>query len=156
MHYRPLNRLIAAIRVVRWFLVLTAVVLLLTGGFLGDASAQSSGEISKAGTVKIKLLRVSPKKLNFGKLPPNQASAAKTVTIHNPNSGAVEVSSIESSNTEFVPSSDCVGSLAADSDCEISVVFTPSSDGKQSAKLAIVDTANKKDINVGLRGSGRE
>lgn len=155
MYYMPFNRSIAAIRVVQWFLVLTGVLLLLTCGFLGDASAQSSGEIPKAGTIKIKLLKVSPKKLNFGKLPPNQASVAKTVTIHNPNPGAVQVSSIESSSTEFVPSSDCLGSIAADSDCEISVVFTPSSDGKKSAKLSIVDSANKKDLNVSLTGAGK-
>ena len=68
----------------------------------------------------------------------------KTATIHNPNSMAIDISSIASSNPEFVPSANCVGSLAARDNCVVSIVFTPSSDGKKSAKLMIVNGARAK------------
>src|ERR1700691_6186341 len=70
---------------------------------------------------KVKALTASPKKLSFGDLPPLEASSAQTVTIHNPNSTAIEINSITSSNSEFVPSVSCVGGLAADSNCDITV-----------------------------------
>ncbi|HXN14130.1 MAG TPA: hypothetical protein VN865_13540, partial [Candidatus Acidoferrales bacterium] len=60
------------------------------------------------------------------------AGEPKSATVHNPNSTAVDISSIESSDPEFVPSLNCVGSLPAGGECVVSIVFTPSSDGKKS------------------------
>ncbi|MGA6972206.1 MAG: hypothetical protein WBY93_11295 [Candidatus Binatus sp.] len=83
------------------------------------AYAQTAGDsgFPDKSKPKIKALTASPKKLGFGDLPPLEASSPKTVTIHNPNSTAIEINSITSSNSEFVPSVGCVGSLAADGDC---------------------------------------
>jgi hypothetical protein len=155
MHYKPLTWLTVAIRAARLFLLFTFALLLIIGGLADGASAQSAGETASAKTPKIKNLTVSPKKLSFGKLPPNQASAAKAVTIRNPNSSAVDVTSIDSSDTEFVTSSSCVGSLAADGNCEISVVFTPSSDGRKSGKLKIADSVSTRELSVNMTGAGK-
>ena len=103
---------------------------------------------------KIKDLKVSPKKITFGTLKPLEASSPKTVTIHNPNSIAIDVTSISSSNPEFVPTTGCVASLPAGGECEMSVVFTPSSDGKKSAKLTIVHEDGKT-LSVKMEGDGK-
>jgi hypothetical protein len=122
------------------------------------ASAQSAGESAtpsaKTKKPKTKALTASPKSLSFGDLPPLKASAPKTVTIHNPNSIAIDVTSVASANPEFVPSGNCVASLAADGDCDVSVVFAPSSDGKKSAKLTIVNNASNKPLSVSMKGEG--
>ncbi len=110
---------------------------------------------TKTPTPKEKSITVSPKKLGFGDLPPLKASAPSNVTIHNPNSTSVEINSVSSSNPEFVPSTMCIGSLAADGNCEVSVVFTPSSDGKKSAKLTIASSASKKSLSVKMKGEGK-
>ncbi|MGC2441754.1 MAG: hypothetical protein WA409_00120, partial [Candidatus Binatus sp.] len=82
-------------------------------------------------------------------------SVPKTESIHNPNSMPINISSIESSNPEFVPSASCIGSLAAGNDCVVSIVFTPSSDGKKSAKLTIVNSASGKPLSVSMKGAGK-
>ncbi len=110
-------------------------------------------DLSKS--AKIKPLKVSPKKIQFGTLLPFQASGSRDVTIHNPNSSAINVSSVSTTNGEFVPSDNCTGSIPADSDCSVAVVFTPSSDGKKSAKLMIVDNASTKVSMVTLDGEGK-
>jgi len=110
---------------------------------------------TKTPTPKEKDITVSPKNLGFGNLAPLKASAPSNVTIHNPNSASIEISSVSSSNPEFVPSTTCVGTLAADSNCEVSVVFTPSSDGKKSAKLTIGSSASKKSVSVKMKGEGK-
>lgn len=77
------------------------------------------------------------------------------MTIHNPNSSAVNINAVSTTNGEFVPSGNCTGSIQADSDCTVALVFTPSSDGKKSAKLVIVDDASKKVSMVTLEGQGK-
>src|SRR5271170_4989578 len=130
---------------------------ILSAGATTAAYAQAAGDrgFPDKSKSKIKAFKASPKKLSFGDLPPLEASSPKTVTIHNPNSTAIEINSITSSNSEFVPSVSCVGSLAADSDCDVPVVFTASSDGKKSAKLEISNAASKKALSVGMSGKGK-
>lgn len=140
------------------FLLLSALVLLASTGGLGSgASAQSAAESPSAQSKKpkIKQLTTFPKKLNFGSLQPFQASPARTITIHNPNSIDIAITSIESSDPQFAPSGSCMGSVAANSDCQVSVVFTPSSDGKKSGKLTVVSGASSKALSIGMTGQGK-
>src|ERR1700720_4823621 len=146
MRFKSVKRPIAAQSFAFLFVLSSFALLPSIGGVVTVASAQSAGEspVPTARTTKPKALTVSPKKLNFGTLPPLEPSAPKTVTIHNPNSTAIDVSSVASQNPAFVPSENCVGSLAANSNCTVSIVFTAPSDGKKSGKLTIVDAASSK------------
>jgi hypothetical protein len=144
-HFGSLTRAFAAASVL--LLSLTSAAALLTA-----ASAQTGAETLSS---KIKKLGVSPKKLSFGNLPPLMPGEPRVTIIHNPNSTAVDISSIESSNPEFVPSVNCVGSLAPEGECVVSVVFTPSSDGKKSGKLMIANSASGEPLSVGLKGEGK-
>ncbi|SRR5258708_3721190 len=141
MRFKSFKRPISAQSFAFLFVVFSLALLPSIGGVVTVASAQSAGEspVTSAKTTKPKALTVSPKKLNFGTLPPLEPSVPKTVTIHNPNSTAIDVSSVGSQNPAFVPSENCVGSLAANGNCTVSIVFPAPSDGKQSGKLTIVD-----------------
>jgi len=77
--------------------------LLLISAFV-PSTAASAQTIGDSPSVKIKKPKVSPKKLDFGTLPPLKAGVPKTATIHNPSPSAINISSIVSSNPEFVPS----------------------------------------------------
>ena len=132
------------------------MLLVLTGSAVTVASAQNAGEApaAKLNTSKPKDLVVSRKKVNFGSVPPYTASASQIVTIHNPNSIAVDVAWISSSSGEFVASNKCVTSMAAHGYCDVSIVFTPLSDGKKSADLTISSTSGKS-LSVEMTGEGK-
>lgn len=138
-------------------LVLSMSILpVLTGGRATVASAQSAGETPSAKTNKSKLkdIAASRTKVNFGNRPPYAPSASQIITIHNPNSIAVDVNWISSSNGQFVASHNCVTSLAADGRCDVSIVFTPLSDGKKSANLTISSTSGKS-LKIEMTGEGK-
>jgi hypothetical protein len=118
-------------------------------------SAAAEQNIAQSPSTKTEKLGVSPKKLNFGKLPPPMPGVPRTATIRNPSSMAIEISAIASSDPEFVPSANCIGSLAANSTCVVSIVFTPSSDGRKSANLLIASSASSKALSVKMIGVGK-
>jgi hypothetical protein len=157
MRFESRTRRIAAAGVSLLFVLSTLAVLVSASGIVSGASAQNGGANPSAEARKseLKELTVSPKELSFGERPPFEASAPKTVTIHNPNSIAVDVGFVGSSNPEFVPSFKCAGILAAHSDCVESVTFTPSSDGKKTAKLMIVNSASPKALSIKMTGKGK-
>jgi Abnormal spindle-like microcephaly-assoc'd, ASPM-SPD-2-Hydin len=154
MRIKPLTKPIVAANALLLILLVAFAPQLLGAAAMTRASEQSAADTYGNLDKKPKALTASTKRLNFGNLAPFEASAPKTVIIRNPNSSAVEVSSISSSNAEFVPSVNCVGSLPAKGNCAISVVFTPSSDGKKSAKLTIVDSASKT-VSVSMKGNSK-
>ena len=145
---RSFGLLIANLNFVFDFLISIFVLLAVAGGIASTASAQSDAEIRSS-------LTASPKKLTFGQLAPLEPSAPEIVTIHNPNSTAVNVSSIDSVNPEFVPSLNCLGTIQAKGDCDVSLVFTPSSDGKKSGQLKIFSGARHQALIVKVQGYGK-
>ena len=153
LRFKSLSRLVPSFSLL--FVMAALALSVLIGGVVTVACAQSVGEGPSAKTKRPKALTVSPKKLIFGELPPLKPSAPATVTIHNPNPIAIEVNSIGSQNPQFNPSSNCVGSLAPNGNCDVSIVFTPSSDGKKSARLTIVNAASKKALRVSMKGEGK-
>ena len=75
---------------------------------------------------------VSPTSLSFPATATGVASAAKTVTLSNPGTAPLNVTSIASGGTDasdFVVTNNCAGSVAAGGSCTISVVFQPTGNG---------------------------
>ena len=151
MSFQSLKRLITGPGLV--LLLLLPALLASNGVLITAASAQYADEIPGQRARKVKPLKAFPKQLNFGILRPFQASPPRTVTIHNPNAAAVNVSAVGSTDPQFVPAGNCVGSLGANSDCQVSVVFTPSSYGKKSANLTIAGAG--KSLSVKMSGQGK-
>jgi len=82
--------------------------------------------------------RVSPTLLAFGAETTNVASAPMAVTVTNTDTVALPVTSIALSGadaSQFSQTNSCGTSVAVGSNCTISVVFTPTSDGSKTATL---------------------
>jgi hypothetical protein len=101
-------------------------------------------------------LVVAPAGLIFPDENVGTASPAETVTL-TAGTTAVTISSVTVTGTnaaDFAASSSCVGTLAASSQCTISVVYTPSVGGAESAAIEILDSAPGSPQIVNLSGTG--
>jgi hypothetical protein len=98
-------------------------------------------------------LTVSPGTLNFGKVPLNTTSAAKTVTLRNRTASTFTISSITNGNAAFAASQNCVGTLGTTT-CAVSVTYTPTSTTKATDTLTITDVPDGITKTVNLIGTG--
>jgi hypothetical protein len=88
----------------------------------------------------IAIFSVSPTSLAFGTVQTNTTSAAQSVTVTNSDSVALPMTSITfsgASASQFSQTNTCGTSIPAGSSCTISVVFTPTSAGGQTATLNV-------------------
>jgi len=101
-------------------------------------------------------LVVSPAGLVFPDENVGTASPAETVTL-TAGTTAVTISSVTVTGTDaadFAATSNCTGTLAASSQCSISVIFTPSVGGAETASIEILDSAPGSPQIVNLSGTG--
>ena len=94
---------------------------------------------------------VSPASLTFKVQVLNTKSAPQNVTLTNTGTGSVTINSIATS-AQFGQTHTCGSTLAGGASCTISVTFTPTSAGKQTGTLTIVDSAGTQ--TVALTGTG--
>ncbi|MGA9723019.1 MAG: choice-of-anchor D domain-containing protein [Candidatus Binatus sp.] len=101
-------------------------------------------------------LTISPLALSFPNQEVGTTSAAKNVTLTNPNSSSLQIDSVMPSAGDFSVSSDgCSGAnLAPSGNCVVSVVFTPSQTGTRTGTLTITDAASNSPQTVNLSGTG--
>jgi hypothetical protein len=98
-------------------------------------------------------LTASPSSLSFGDLASGSTSAAQTVTVSNPGSSAVSVSSVSASGP-FSQTNTCGSSIAAGGSCTASVKFAPASGGSQTGTLTVATSAPGSPLTVALAGTG--
>ena len=96
---------------------------------------------------------LSPTSLTFAAQDTGSTSAAQTVTLTNSGTGALSLTSIAASG-DFAETNNCGSSVAASSDCTISVTFTPTAGGALSGTLTINDNASGSPQTVTLTGTG--
>jgi hypothetical protein len=106
-------------------------------------------------------LTVSPSSLTFGSSLVGKPSAPQTVTLTSNSilpiafSGAVISNGAPAAaNSDFVASTTCGQSIAANSSCTITVVFTPSVNGPETADLVITDGASAIPQTIPLSANG--
>src|SRR5207247_1730835 len=80
-------------------------------------------------------------------------SASQTVTLSNPSSEPLLITSIAASG-DYTVTDTCGGSLAVGADCAISVTFTPTAAGARTGTLSITDSAAGSPQFVTLTGAG--
>jgi hypothetical protein len=102
---------------------------------------------------------VTPSALEFPSTVMGQLSAAKLVTLTN--TGGEPLTSISiavsgSNAADFQVTNPCTSSLGAESSCQVSVQFDPSTSSSESAKLTISSSAADSPKNVSLNGTGLE
>ena len=98
-------------------------------------------------------LVASPSSLSFGSVAVGSASGAQTVTVSNPGSSAVSVSSVGVSGP-FSQTSSCGSSIAAGGSCAVSVKFAPTASGAASGTLSVASSAPGSPLTVALSGTG--
>jgi len=103
------------------------------------------------------LADLSPTSLSFAGQGLGTTSAAATVTLSDPRSVALSITSIAITGTnpgDFVQTNTCGGSVAAEGNCAINITFTPLALGTRTASLTITDDAANSPQTVSLTGTG--
>ena len=98
-------------------------------------------------------LTASPASLSFGDVAAGSTSSAQAVTVSNPGSSAVSVTSV-SVTGPFSQTSTCGGSIAAGGSCTVSVKFAPTSGGNLTGALSVATSAPGGPLSVPLSGTG--
>jgi Abnormal spindle-like microcephaly-assoc'd, ASPM-SPD-2-Hydin len=103
---------------------------------------------------------LSPTALSFGNQNVGTTSAVQTVTLTNTGTSALTINSIALTGTntnDFAQTNTCPVSpatLATSTSCTLSVTFTPSTNGANSASLSISDNAAGSPQTISLLGTG--
>jgi hypothetical protein len=122
-----------------------------------DNALDSPESVNLTGTGTSPTVTLSPTSVNF----PNQligiTSSAQKVTLQNTGTGPLNIASIAvtgTNNADFAQTNTCGSSVAAGKNCSISITFTPSINGAESASITITDNASDSPESVGLSGTG--
>jgi hypothetical protein len=115
--------------------------------------------LSGTGSAAAPVVNLSPTSLAFGKQRVGTTSTAQTVTLSNMGKATVSITGFALTGTyagNFAQTNNCGKSLAAgvNSNCTISVTFTPSATGTEAALLSITDNASGSPQTVSLSGTG--
>jgi hypothetical protein len=115
------------------------------------AGGQISIPVSGAG-LSTGLLTALPALLDFGQVQIGATSPSLAVTFENAGNNAIELTNVAVTPPFSVASNSCGSSLAAHSDCSISVTFTPTEEGALTGSLVLSDDAGTQV--VALSGTG--
>jgi hypothetical protein len=99
---------------------------------------------------------LSPTSVSFGNQVVGTTSASQAVTLSNPGSASLSITSITAS-TQFGQTNNCPispSSLPVNGTCTIDVTFTPSAAGTQSGSITITDSVVGSPQQISLTGIG--
>ena len=98
-------------------------------------------------------LTASPASESFGNQNVGSTSSTQSVTVTNPGSGAVSMSSIGVTGP-FGESNNCGTSLAAGASCTVGVTFSPTAAGSATGTVSVNSSAAGSPLTVALTGTG--
>jgi hypothetical protein len=113
----------------------------------GQLTVALSGNGIRAGVVV-----VAPSSLNFGDVETGSPSSALQVTVENSGAMAIPITSVNVSAPFAIANNACGSSLAANSDCALSLTFTPTQSGAATGTLTIVEAGGTQTVQ--LSGTG--
>jgi hypothetical protein len=101
----------------------------------------------------------NPASLTFAKVLVGKTSGAKKVTVTNPGSSTLNITSIAATG-DFArkagpKKTDCGSALAAGASCTVRVTFTPTQTGLRTGDLNFTDNAPGSPQSVALSGTGK-
>ena len=122
-------------------------------GTLSVTAGSTTQTMALSGTGATTAVGFSPTSLAFGNQNVGTSSAAQVLTITNAQASAVSIGSISFSvASTYTQTNTCGTSLAANSSCTVSVVFTPTSGGSKAGTMSIpVGTTT---LSVPVSGNG--
>jgi Abnormal spindle-like microcephaly-assoc'd, ASPM-SPD-2-Hydin len=103
------------------------------------------------------LTSLSPRPLQFPVQSVATTSGASTVTLNNPGTAPLNISSIAiagGNSSEFSQQNSCPATLAPNSNCSINIKFTPAAVGTRAAQLVVTDYARRSPHSMDLSGIG--
>ena len=98
-------------------------------------------------------LTASPSSESFGNQNVGSTSSSQSVTVTNPGTSAVSMSSIGVTGP-FGESNNCGTSLAAGASCTVGVTFAPTAAGAATGTLSVNSSAPNSPLTVALSGTG--
>jgi len=119
-----------------------------------DNAANSPQIVGLDGTGIAGKITIVPATLNFGSQSAGATSAARSITVTNPNQVPIKTKSVSIDGADFAETNNCVGALAPGASCAISVTFAPSDSGVRAGAVIIADDASRSPQTVTLRGTG--
>lgn len=120
----------------------------------GGAAAAASFAITAAPAAQAVLSQTS---LSFPSTTVGSTASAESVTLSNPGNAPLNISGINlagNNPADFAYTATCGSTLAAGSNCSISVTFTPAAAANYSATLFVADNATGSPQSVSVRGTG--
>jgi HYDIN/CFA65/VesB family protein len=131
-------------------IALAAILSIVTG-----ATAQVGPSSSSAAKTKLPAVQVTPKKIDFGKLPAGMTSTPHIVTFTNKSDANLRDPNVEVSGASFHLSPFvCPATLPPGDNCQFSVTFTPPSKGEFHGSLTFTDGGARSPQKVKLKGIG--
>ena len=121
-----------------------------------SASCGGGGGVNLTRTGGAPSTSVSPTSLAFASQAVGAATSAQVINLTNSGNAALSVNSIAVSGAnanDFAQTNNCGSSVAAASNCTISVTFKPSATGTRSAAVTLSDNATGSPQTVALSGS---
>jgi hypothetical protein len=110
--------------------------------------------ISLTGTAIQPLLTASVTNLVFPAQIVGSISVAQIVTLTNPGSSQLTISSVAIEGTDYALTSTCSGTLQPGQQCTVSVQFEPTAAGTRSAQLQVQSNAPGSPLPISLTGTG--
>jgi FG-GAP-like repeat/Abnormal spindle-like microcephaly-assoc'd, ASPM-SPD-2-Hydin/Cep192 domain 4 len=127
------------------------------GDFNNDGALDLAATAESADQIVVMLneptIGLFPGSLAFAGQLINTTSAAQTITVTNPGSMPLAISSIVASSS-YAATSSCPSSLALGESCSVSVTFTPTATGSVAGTLTITDNTLTSLHVLTLSGSG--
>jgi len=126
---------------------------------ISDNAAGGTQTVSLAGTgtSATPTATLSPTSLTFAGQAIGATSAAQSTTLNNTGTSALSISGIAlagANASDFALGNTCGSSLAAGTNCTISVTFKPTASGTRSAAITLTDNATGGTQTVSLSGTG--
>ncbi len=118
-----------------------------------NSAGNSPQNVSLLGTASSGSASLSASTLTFAKQNLWTNSTAQTVTLTNTGSTTLQVISVVASG-DYSQTNTCGSSLAASSNCTITVTFTPGTTGTRTGYITVSDTAASSLQTVTLTGTG--
>jgi len=122
-----------------------------------DNANGSPQSVTLTGTGTQPAISLSPNSLTFGNQAVGTSRSGQSVTLTNTGTATLTLNSISISGVnagDFSQTNTCGGSVAAGSNCTITVTFAPTATGTRSANLSIADNAPGNPQTVSFSGTG--
>jgi Abnormal spindle-like microcephaly-assoc'd, ASPM-SPD-2-Hydin len=118
-----------------------------------DASSPQTVTLIGTGTAPLTTTSLSPTSLTFASQAVGTTSAPQPITLTNTGTVALAIAGISASG-DFAETGTCGSSVAAGTNCTISVTFKPSASGTRTGTLSISDNTSGSPQLVSLTGTG--